>query len=232
MTTLLRWPVCTLTPKDILASPSKGAAVNGGRTLSGRARKIAWGAGGLWRASYLNIKIRTRDQILAAQALDAYLDAGATRIIVPRLPASRNPDGPVGYVPHSDGSSFSDGSLYAGEGSDTYIGGAVSRSATEIEIDRPLAATLLTGGEDFSLIDPDGLPEMHRIARILDAVVAGERRVYTVSIRVPMRSDAVAARELNFRNPAFVATLDNPEEFAAVLEGHRSGTFTAEWTEA
>lgn len=232
MIDVIRWPDCTLTPHDVSASPSGEAAVNGGRTLAGKPRKIALSAGGLWAVRYENVRVRTRNQILTLQAIDAYLDGGATPIIVPRRPGRRNPDGPRDHVPHSDGTPHGDGALYAGDSSDTYLGGASSRNATTIEIDRPVTAAPLLGGEDFSLLGPDGLPEMHRAFRKLDEVIVGDRRIYTFAIRVPMRDAAPAGRELNFRNPAFVATVENPEELAAVLEGHRRASFSVEFREA
>lgn len=213
-----------------MASPSMGAVKYGGRTLNGSPRVTSWDAGGLWRLTLEDIILRTREQILTAQALDALLDGGATPIAVFRYPGARNPDGTSAGVPHSDGAPFSDGSLYA-SGSESRVAEPALMGSTLLVIERPAAAPLLIGGEDFSLLTPDG-PRMHRGAQIETEEVIGDWRRYTLRIRVPLRADAIVGQDLNYRNPACMMRMTNYQDFAAMLERNRWGTISAEFVEA
>lgn len=228
---MLAWPIRTLFPRNVLASPSTGAAKFGGRTLNGAMRLISWDAGGLWRITYDDIFIDRRDQVLAAQALDGALDGGATTIIVYRFPGRQSPDGIPTLSPHSDGSTFSDDTEYASEGSESYIHAAAALGATSVVMRRPAAAALLYGGEDFSLMTEDG-PRLHRIIKITDEAVEGDWRIYSLDIRVPLRADIEADAEANFRNPACVMRIANYPDLAVLLERHKRGRFRAEFVEA
>lgn len=226
------WPVCLLTPRDISASPSGTAAIFGGRTLSGAARAAQWSAGGLWRVAYESIYVSTREQVLAAQALDAILDGGATPIIIPRMPGRQSPDAPGVAVPHSDGTFFDDGTGYVGEGDEAQAHASALMGATTIVIRRPVEAPMLIGGEDFSVMVPESEnliagPRLHRIARILNIALVGDFRVYTIEIRTPLRGDLAADAAVNFRNPACLMRLANYADFVLMLRRHRSGTFDA-----
>lgn len=230
------WPVRILTPRNISASPSGTAAKFGGRTLNGAARAVQWSAGGLWRIVYEDIFIDTRQQVLAAQALDAQLDGGATPIIVPRMPGRQRPDGTVLAVPYSDDSYHSDGSGFASTGAEAAVGSGALMSATTLEIIRPIAAAPLIGGEDFSLeVEgqaniPDG-PRLHRIARILNIADGEAERAYTVEIRTPLRADVAPGADVNFGDPRGLMRLANYEEFVALLERHKRSIFTAVFLE-
>lgn len=221
------WP-SILCPENQQWSPSSGAARNGGRTLAGTRRMSSWAAGGCWTARLERVALTTEDAILTAQALDALLNGGVEPIVVPRLPGDQAP-GLVSYVPFSDGSTFSDGSLFAGEGPYGVLDAAADAYDTTIRFTWPGDA--LRGGEDWSVETADG-PNLHRLGQFttIEAIEGGF--YYEALIRTPLRAGQLAGAEMNFVNPKCTMHMTNAQELSAMLQINRYGFFDAEFVEA
>lgn len=223
--TLLVWPGL-LQPEDQMWSPSAGAARDGGRTLAGNRRRSTWAAGGVWRATFSRIAIYTPDMILTAEALDALLNGGAEPIAVPRNPGPQS-QGILSYVPFSDDSTFSDGTMFQSGGPSVVLDEAVSPYGTTVSFISPAE---IRGG-DFSLDTPTG-PNLHRIGRFdtIEEIEGGFH--YVAEIRTPLRAAQEAGALLNFSDPHCTMLLENAEQFAAMLVNNNYGFFDAEFVEA
>lgn len=225
---LMVWPCGVLIARDRLWSPSNGAARDGGRTLGGIRRTTTWQAGGAWRATLSGIWIRTREQILAAQAMDALLDGGATKIAVGRCPGRTAPV--LGaYVPFSDGAIFRDGAAFESGGPNGVLVSGADKFATALTFD--WSGPPLLGGEDFSVETTEG-PRLHRIARFDSITVTPTGHRYVAELRPPLRAPVSAGDQMNFARPHCLMQLDNAGSFAAMLEINRTGRFDAEFVEA
>lgn len=230
MATDLIWPHEVFRSKNMQWSLS-AAAYQGGRPFSGGApQAVAFTGGGLWRAKLIDIALRTRDQINAWHAFEALLTGGATTIIVPRCDRRHGPMPPniEGGVPHSDGSSFGDGSLYYAPGIIAYVAEDADLRATTLKIamegNRPLI-----GGEHFS-IDHGGDVSwrLYRVVRVLNVSGGG---VNTVEIRPPLRKAVDENDVVDFRLPRCVMRLADPEGMALTVEMLRRASPTVEFVE-
>lgn len=223
-----RWPQ-ELSPLTIRFTPTVGAARSGGRTLSGSRRMTTWQAGGIWRATYSGIPLVTPEKILLAEMIEAILDGGAEPMAIPRWPGLRAPTSLPGLVAHSDGTPFSDGSLYAGSG----IAGILTEAASlyDTTLSFSWAGEIDLMGGDFEVTSPEG-PRLHRIKRFVSRSGSVGGLSYEVEISPPLRCDLASGAEMNFADPHLLARLANPEAFAAALEMNRYGFMDAEWVEA
>lgn len=214
------WPWDLLTPRQERWR-LQGVALNGGVNVGGNTTVARTDGGGIWvgEQSFL---LTTRDQIKAARAIEANLDGGVGQIVAwsferPFAPGELT----AADVPHSDGSPFGDGSLYA----------SVPAGAT-VTTDCPLRATIipltmlsgvLQGGEHFSIIHPVHGWRKYRVNRVGDG---------TAEIRPPLREAVTAGASLYFIRVGLACRLANPDEFFGALDPSRIVEITARWVEA
>lgn len=227
---MLVWPEI-LMPEDQRWSPMSGSVVEGGRTFSNKPLVSNWNAGGFWTATYKNVLVYGREAILVAQALEVLLQGGSEPIAIPRRPGPQAPGGGIiEYVPHSDGTPFSDGTLYASGDGRARVAIDAPRNATTLVIDW-FGSDPLIGGEDFS-VETDAGPMMMRIGMFLasEPITNGTR--HTVYVAPPIGQPIAAGAEVNFQDPHCTMRLANAREFAAMLKHNDYGFFDAEFVEA
>ncbi|RYG84701.1 MAG: hypothetical protein EON59_13250, partial [Alphaproteobacteria bacterium] len=160
------FPLCSFPPatrRPMLA----GLTVESGPALVGPGQTIDWSAGGWWVLMLGNMSLRTPAQRRLWQAMMMRLRGGATEIIVPfpfgdlaPWPGGK-PSGPI-LTTHSDGSSFSDGSLYSQPSLAYSLGEAVLDGDTQACIRRGNGANL-QGGEFFTFVHADAGPRVYGI---------------------------------------------------------------------
>lgn len=190
-------------------------ALSGPTAVAGVNRFARTDGGGVWVCEMTGIWLRTTAQIKAARALEALLDGGATSIIVPMCETAFAPY-PNGYsahlVPHSDGTPFSDDTLYQGGLIDVTLAEAAALRATSLSVNLTASADL-TGGERFSINHPGKSHRPYTVGKVGD----------TLTIRPPLREATAADTELNFDSPRCVMRLANAEEFFGAI---RLGRFS------
>jgi hypothetical protein len=190
-------------------------SVSGGRPFSGATgQAVSFSGGGLWKAKFVDIRIRSREQVNAWHALEALLSGSVQTVIVPRCDRRHGPrTAAMSYVPHSDGSPFGDGSLY--------LSAQINAETTQAADLRDTTLTIsisggrpLIGGEHFS-IDHGGDVgwRMYRVARVWTE--SGET---TIEMRPPARADIPAGTRLEWDLPRCTMRLADPNGMELTLQ--------------
>lgn len=222
------WPMQLLTPAHPGFTPSGGIRV-GSPALSGLQLFDNLDGGPIWKARLLQIPIDCREKILAAQLVEGLALSGVGLFSIPRYPRDRSPGADFGAlgVPHSDGSSFDDGSLYAGSSvSFEFVGDHDLFDAEVVVSGVPIRPFI--GGEEFSVFYPAIGHRMHRIMGI-EEVAPGS---YIFEISPPLRADTADGTELEFDRPECTMRMTNPETFLGALDYNRRVVANAEFEEA
>lgn len=193
-----------------------GAVITGGTTLGG-ASQVGFASGGpFWRLKLDGLVIADRTALLAARAIQAAMDGGATPIVVGPCdcwfaPFSVGASG--SSVPHSDEMPFSDGGLYYSSSISATVGAAASLRAASLTL-AITGGSAVGGGEHFSIDHPTAGRRMYRII----AVTGGTDEAPIVSIR-PLLREAVAASEVvDFDKPSCLMRLSDPEGFPLPIQ--------------
>jgi hypothetical protein len=129
------------------------------------------------------------------------LENGSAQIAVPHLGVGNPwPAGYVGPLPgvtHSDGTSFSDGSLYRTKSIAYELVDAVASRAREMRLRRIYGGNLM-GGEFFTLEGGEFGPRLHYISQVKE--ISGD--VFTVRIgNPPLRQGYAAGTFADFESP-------------------------------
>lgn len=212
-----------------------GVAASGGVTVANISRLTRTDGGGLWTCSADGIELVTAQQIKTARALDFMLDGGAALIEVPAFeyPFQPRPIDAVTQapVPHSDGSSFDDGSLYgAGRTMTVVLAVDAPLRATTLRI-LPIALGPLEGGEKFTIVHPIRGARKYGIGRVTP--IAGDPAgAIDITIRPPLREAAPARTDLDFDRPRCVMRLANPDVWLSPLDALHEMTAAPVWVEA
>lgn len=225
---MIIWPF-DLFPAQEVKWTLRGVALSGGTALAGFPTMAKTDGGGIWVCEMSGIVLRKKNQIKAARALDWLMDGGASKVIVDACECGFGPSGfsPSGGVPHSDGTSFSDGSLYAGAGFGVIIHSAASLRSTQVVLTLPEGIEL-EGGEAFSVVHPVKGTRRYGVARILSQ----DDRDVTVEIRPPLREALAGGEHAEFCKPANVMRLANPDEFMEAIRMGRFGSARPVFVEA
>lgn len=174
-----------------------GGTVSGGTSLGGVTQVGHLSGGPMWRVSLGAIVLATRDDLLAARAMQAALDGGATPVIVAANECWFTPQESATGVPHSDDSPFSDDALYSGGTIEASFGASAALRAASVTLNLT-GATSLRGGEHFSV---DHAAEGRRMYRIM-GITGGTDEAPVVSIR-PLLREAVSSGDLvDFNRPS------------------------------
>ncbi|MFN4296807.1 MAG: hypothetical protein ACK4FB_08185 [Brevundimonas sp.] len=225
---MITWPFTTLTPYEERWSLD-GVALNGPTSASGLNRFAKTDGGGFWTCQQKFFFHRPA-QIKAARAIEALLDGGATSIIIPAFerPFAPYPNGYSAHlVPHSDGTPFSDDTLYEGGLIDVTLAADAALRATTLQLSVTAVAPL-EGGERFSIVHPVLGKRLYTVASVGE--VSGG--VQQIKCRPPLREAATAGTELDFDKPGCIMRLANARDFLSALNVARHMTCEAVWVES
>lgn len=189
--------------------------ISGGMALDGTDTVIATDGGGRWVAQYGNAPLNRREKVMAWRAARAILDGGTVPIIFPVCDARHQPVLGSRGVPHSDGSPFSDESLYSGGGGTVHAAADAPLRSTSMTLAIETLGKPLIGGERFSIDHPTWRHRMYEIKTI-----DGEQ----ITFRPPLREAVAAGTEINFSDPRCVMRLAAESDMAAPLNGPRTAT--------
>lgn len=197
-----------------------GQTEDGGTSFVGPGQVLDWSDGGWWVVQYSGITLLTPTQIRLWRALGMRLSGGSSEMIIPVLDRAQAP-WPAGVpvatplVPHSDGTPFSDGSLYAGTTLVYQLEAAIAEGATSARI-RRVAGGDLVGGELLSLTHTVAGKRMYGLEGVWP--VDGEADLFDVTFGPHARGPALAAADVDFETPGFVGKLisGNGEHWPAI----------------
>jgi len=179
------------------------ARISGGTALSGVEDVIATDGGGRWYAEAGDVPLWSRERILAWRAFNSATGGGIDPFVFPICDIRHQPTLGRTLVPHSDGASFSDDSLYLqGDCTATTTASAALR-ATTLQLSIALGKTLI-GGERFSIDHPTWRHRAYQIGR----VIAQTATTATVQFHPPAREAIASGTPVDFNSPRFVARVD------------------------
>lgn len=191
-----------ITSAGVIRWGDTGAFTSGGQSVFGETQERSMTGGGEWEAAFSEIEILTEADARVWEALRLNWSLGDTRVVVPRCAGRARASfvGTAARNTHSDGTSFSDGSLYVG-GSYGTLATTVGLRQTEALITLPEGAAL-TGAEPFTMVGPRHADRLYAVARVL-AVDTGTN-TYTVRFAKPARETYLVGTEVDFGDPRCV----------------------------
>ncbi len=194
---LLVFPTCFfgITAKDVDIFV---ASISGGRSLSGIEDRIATDGGGYWYADIGDAALRTRERIMTWRAFKSAI-GGVGPFIFPICDARHQPITRRLLVPHSDGTSFDDESLYSQGSAEVTAAADAPLRATRLTLDIAALGRPLIGGERFTIVHPNWGARCYQIG-----LIDGNE----VQFLPPLREAVTAGTEIDFKNPRFVAHVD------------------------
>ncbi|KQX18427.1 MULTISPECIES: hypothetical protein [unclassified Sphingomonas] len=198
------------------------STISGGVALNGSEDMIATDGGGSWSADLGSADLYTRDRVMLWRAFKSALHGGIDPFVFPACDARHQPRAPSVLVPHSDGSPFSDATLYSGADGALTAGAALR--ATQIAISHSLAEPLI-GGERFTIVHATMKDRCYQIGRIL----AQDSTSATIQFHPPLREATEADTSIDFTNPRCVMHLDGA--MRAPLAGPRWATGSVRFVE-
>lgn len=169
----------------------EGLTTSGGTSLSGYEDVIRTDGGGFLSVEFSSGETWERQDTLAWRAITDGMDGGAVAVVVHFCDRLHQPVGDLALVPHSDGTPFSDDSLYRSSGAEGSLLADAALRATSIRMSIASEKPLI-GGELFTIVHPNWGERAYRIIRI-----DGD----TVHIRPPLREAAPAGTVLDFDDP-------------------------------
>lgn len=169
----------------------EGLTTSGGTSLSGYEDVIRTDGGGFLSVEFLNGETWERQDTLAWRALTDAMDGGAVAVVVHFCDRLHQPVGDVLRVPHSDGTPFSDDSLYRSAGAEASTIAAAALRATSLRM-RITSELPLLGGELFTIVHPTWGERAYRVIAI-----DGD----TIQFRPPLREAVDAGTPLDFDDP-------------------------------
>jgi hypothetical protein len=200
----LEFPYDTLKPTSFRLD-IVGSVVVGGQTQSGQQQRVNATGGGLWGLALEFNTLRTRNQVMAWRALQYGQHGGVIPVNISVCDIRHSPRSfSIGGVPHSDGSPFSDTSLYAGPDVVAVLT-ADAASGTTLSIAFDEDAELI-GGEYFSMRYGDNRHELHAIT---SAVATDDG--YDITFVPPLRAAHVIGDEVTFGHPKCTFVLSQPD---------------------
>jgi len=181
-----------------------GTTVSGGVSISGYEDVVRIDGGGIWRADFSEADFGDRSELgraetLSWRALNAGMLGGSVAVVVDFCDRLHQPVLDAVEVPHSDGTLFSDNTLYRSSGAECTVvtvvnGQAAGNRATVLDI-RIVSERALIGGERFSYIGANGWGE--RAAEIYE-IEGRPDGITRVTLQPPIRGGVAAGDALDF----------------------------------
>lgn len=190
------------------------ALISGGRALNGDEDTIAADGGGRWFADLGDADLYSRDRVMLWRAFKSAIRYGAIPFVFPVCDIRHQPSNGPASVSHSDGSSFSDDSLYDSEDCTAELSAGAALRATQITLTMLLGKPLI-GGERFTIDHPTMRHRCYQIGLVL----AQTATTATVQFHPPLREAADAGAPVDFNSPRCVVKLDGA--MPAPLSGPR-----------
>ena len=166
--------------------------LKGGTSLSGEQDVVSTDGGGRVFAEFGDGSLVDRGPNMAWRALVTLLEEGVTPFDVPFCETRFTPYGAASSgVPHSDGSPFSDGSLYEADGGVASVAAPAALRATTLQMTLALPQPLV-GGEWFAINHPNKGWRAYRVSRISGS---------DISFRPPLREAVTGGETVDFIHP-------------------------------
>jgi len=216
----VRWPVAVLRPQNV-AFDLAPRSLAGPSSVSGKTQVVSSDAG-IWKATFGNIVIRRREEVLMHRALAAILEGRAGTILVPLCrayqPIPADIAGMEEETPHEDGSFFDDGSGYVGAIVDVSAQAPAPVRAVSMTVTVTRAGDIQPG-QHFSIRE-----RLYRI-RGFDASTGA------MTFRPPLREAVSVGEALNFDDPVCRMRLATDDAMDLDLSLRRFGTPTVNFIE-
>lgn len=207
-----------------------GSVISGGITQAGQQQVVNATGGGLWSLALEFPRWTRPDQIRAWRAIQFGQQGGVVPVNISICDLRQAPL-PPGYVPmsrrvpHSDGTPFSDSSLYTSDIIAASLVAAIPARATKAVISFAAGSSVL-GGEFFSLSYGGGRHELKVIVGV--EVVDGG---YEVRFLPPARVAHAAGEDVTFDHPTGTFRLAQQDSMSMATENGRFGQGQAAFIE-
>ncbi|UEM09011.1 hypothetical protein J4G43_030195 [Bradyrhizobium barranii subsp. barranii] len=234
------FPRALLREKTLSWNPL-GVAATPGVTMDSTSTYVRTDGGGFWSCVMSDVSLsgpgkgreRQRLSTLLWRAVRQVCDGGVNNIVVPRNDALFIPYPPgiarAVTVPHSDGSSFSDGTSHYQAMIDIVCDGGADLRATSMAIDIRLAAELV-GGESFSVRHPTVGWRLYEIATV---VYADDDHAHaTITFGPPLREAVGDGEQLEFDRPCCTMRLAKPESMNLSVQPWTFNSASVDFIEA
>ena len=188
------FPTCIFAPNGTDAYIDR-RITSGGVSLSGQETIIGTDGGGRVCLEMNDFYLDEPTIARAWDAIDAYMDGGLRPMVVPFCDAVHQPAFYMEDVPHSDGTPFSDDTLYESGGTDVTIAVDAPLRATVIQVD--IAALNGDPLGWFTIVHPTWGARAYKVAEILAQTPTSA----TLSIRPTLREAVTVGTAVDFANP-------------------------------
>lgn len=178
--------------------------LSGGEALNGVEDVIHPSGGAVWFAELPDVALVSRSRTMAWRAFKAATNGGADAFVFPICDARHQPVGVSVGVPFSDGSTFSDDTLFAGTGTSVVLAADAALRATEITITIDYLARPLIGGERFSIDHPTWRHRCYQVG----SIASQTDEAATLQFHPPLREAVPAGAAVDFGSPRFVARIE------------------------
>lgn len=217
----IRWPISRLRARDV-AFDIAPRSLAGPSSVSGYTQIVSSDAG-IWKATFGNIIIKSRAEVLAFRALANLLEGRLGTILVPLCrayqPVPADSDALYEDVPHSDDSLFEDDTGYVGTVIDVVAAAPAAVRAVSMTVTVNYAGDI-EPGQHFSLGE-----RLYRV-RSFDADTGA------MAFRPPLREAVAAGDALNFDDPVCLMRLASDDAMNLELALRRFGSPTVNFIEA
>lgn len=218
----IRWPISRLRARDV-AFDIAPRSLAGPSSVSGYTQIVSSDAG-IWKATFGNIIIKSRAEVLAFRALANLLEGRLGTILVPLCrayqPVPADSDALYEDVPHSDDALFDDDSGYVGTVIDVVAADPAAVRAVSMTVTVNYAGDI-EPGQHFSL----GNGRLYRV-RTFDADTGA------MTFRPPLREAVAAGDALNFDDPVCLMRLASDDAMNLELSLRRFGSPSVSFIEA
>lgn len=211
---IIVWPHKLLTPAGCRAYVNPFTR-SGGRTLGGVKPSYRTDLG-YWAIDLVNLPLVTTAQKRTWDAIDTYLGGTSGRIAVPAwamdsAPYESGREEPQALVPHSDDSTFSDGTMYLQSAISVVSVGVTAIGATQMSM------RIIKGAADLSGVRFSYNHALYKTGRVLSI----EDDIWTVEITPSVRELIPAGADLEFDRPTCLCNLVEDDGMKRAINANR-----------